>query len=392
MTSTNQWASKWQLDPTLAYLNHGSYGSVPIDVQQVQDGFRLQATRDPNRWFRFELPGLLDDARDTVAKWFGVPTQHFAFVPNASQGVITAVQALVNQCSLVQATPHLVATSLGYGGVLHGLEHIAKFSKCNYSIAQLVYPTEIDADVIAERINASIADKKSNVIVVLDHITSETGVLLPVSDVISLVRAKHPSAQFVIDAAHSAGMLQQPLPIGFDVWVGNLHKWLCAPQPAAALICGSQAIANVMAPLSPSWGYEKGFPGSFEWQGTSDYSAYLSVPSAIAFQEQWSWAERDFHNRSVVDSGAALLRSAWGTQPHIDSGVEAPWMRMVQLPLIQPWTKTEIETVVQKAGKQLKAECMCMTVREKTYVRISAHMYNEADQYEALTTLPQLLA
>lgn len=159
MTSTNQWASKWQLDPTLAYLNHGSYGSVPIDVQHVQDGFRLQATRDPNRWFRFELPGLLDDARNTVAKWFGVPTQHFAFVPNASQGVITAVQTLVNQCSLEQATPHLVATSLGYGGVLHGLEHIAKFSKCNYSIAQLVYPTEIDANVIAERINASIADK-----------------------------------------------------------------------------------------------------------------------------------------------------------------------------------------------------------------------------------------
>jgi isopenicillin-N epimerase len=147
-----------------------------------------------------------------------------------------------------------------------------------------------------------------------------------------------------------------------------------------------------MKPLAPSWGFEDGFPTSFEWQGTSDYSAYLSVPAAIAFQEQWTYSQRDNHNRTVADGAAALLRKAWGTPEHLGSTVEAPWLRMVQLPLDQPLTKPQIDSLVERAGQELNTECMCMTVRGKSYVRLSAHMYNEIDQYENLIGITRLLA
>jgi len=245
--------------------------------------------------------------------------------------------------------------------------------------------------VISSRIRALLPANNAPTIVVLDHITSETGVLLPVTDIIASLRATHPHIRFVIDAAHSAGMLEQPLPTGFDVWVGNLHKWLCAPRPAAALICGSSEVAALMNPLAPSWGFDEGFPSSFEWQGTSDYSAYLCVPAAIAFQEQWSWAERNTHNCGVADGAAALLRAAWGVENHLANAIEAPWMRMIQLPTTAPLSKSEINSLIERCGLELNAEVACMTVRGNSFVRISAHMYNEVDQYEALVGITRLL-
>ena len=388
----DKFAALWQLDRSIAYLNHGSYGAVPISVQDVQNTFIDRANSNPNHWFRYELPQLMIEARHIVAYWFGVAPEHFSFVPNASQGVVTAVQALVDNATSRNQRTHLIATSLCYGGVLFGLQHIAFRSNATYAVADLVYPHEVTAEIISSRIRALLPNNGEPIVVVLDHITSETGVLFPVDDIIAAIRETHPHAKFVIDAAHSAGMLEHPLPNTFDVWVGNLHKWLCAPRPAGALICGSPEIRALMKPLAPSWGFEDGFPTSFEWQGTSDYSAYLSVPAAIAFQEQWPYAQRDIHNRNVADGAAALLRKAWGTSNHLGNTVEAPWLRMVQLPVNQPLTKPQIDSLVERAGLELNAECMCMTVRDKSYVRLSAHMYNEIDQYENLIGITRLLA
>ena len=388
----NEFAALWQLDKSMAYLNHGSYGAVPISVQDVQNTFIDRANSNPNHWFRFELPQLMIEARHIAAYWFGVAPEHFAFVPNASQGVVTAVQALVDDATSRNQRTHLVATSLGYGGVLYGMQHIATRSNATYAVADLVYPHDVTAEVISSRIRTLLPNNGEPIVVVLDHITSETGVLFPVDEIITSLRATHSHARFVIDAAHSAGMLEQPLPRHYDVWIGNLHKWLCAPRPAAALLCGSPEIRALMKPLAPSWGFEDGFPTSFEWQGTSDYSAYLSVPAAIAFQEQWTYSQRDNHNRTVADGAAALLRKAWSTPEHLGSTVEAPWLRMVQLPLDQPLAKPQIDSLVERAGLELNTECMCMTVRGKSYVRLSAHMYNEIDQYENLIGITRLLA
>jgi len=390
--SHNEHAALWQLDRSVAYLNHGSYGAVPIAIQEVQNTFIDRANANPNRWFRFELPELMIEARHIVAYWFGVAPEQFAFVPNASQGVITAVQALVDDASSRNQRTHLIATSLGYGGVLFGMQHVAFRCNATYAVADLTYPHDVTAEIISSRIQALLPTTHEPIVVVLDHIASETGVLLPVDEIIAAVRSTHPHAKFVIDAAHSAGMLEHPLPRNYDVWVGNLHKWMCAPRPAAALICGSPKIRAMMNPLAPSWGFDEGFPTSFEWQGTSDYSAYLSVPAAIAFQEKWLYAQRDAHNRSVADGAAELLRNAWGIPIHLGNTIEAPWLRMVQLPIAEALTKKQIASLIERAGLELHVECMCMTVRGKSYVRLSAHMYNEIDQYENLIAITRLLA
>jgi hypothetical protein len=86
-----------------------------------------------------------------------------------------------------------------------------------------------------------------------------------------------------------------------------------------------------------------------------------------------------------------LLRDAWGVTNHLGELVEAPWMRMIQLPTTAPLEKSQIDSLIERCGFELSAECAFMTVRGNSYVRISAHMYNEVDQYEALIGITRLL-
>ncbi|MFA5774495.1 MAG: aminotransferase class V-fold PLP-dependent enzyme [Ilumatobacteraceae bacterium] len=389
--TVNRLAELWNFDLSVNFLNHGSFGAVPLEVDAAQLEFQLRANANPNRWFRFELPDLLIAARQSTAKWLGVEEDRFAFVPNASQGVITAVQALVDDISANSQRAHIIDTSLGYGGVQFGLRRVAQRSNASFTTVALEYPDEITIDIITARIRSAIDDSDRLAIVVLDLITSNTAMLLPVAEIIVKLKADHPNTRFVIDGAHSACMLKNPLPIGFDVWVGNFHKWVCAPRPSAGLVCATKEIAELMAPLAPSWDYEYGFPRSFDWQGTSDYSAYLATPPAIEFLRQWSYEELNTHNTTVVKAGAALLRHAWGVDRHVEESLEAPWMRMVRLPTSTAFTRDECNTLIRKASINLKSETTIMSVAGHNYVRLSAHMYNEMSDYTMLAELPQLI-
>ena len=374
----------WSLDSQITYLNHGSFGAVPKVVAVAQREIQVLEENNPNLFFRTTLPRLHDEARDFVAQWLGTLPKLFAFVPNASQGVITAASALVKK-----PRSQIVATSLGYGGVLNGLAEIAQRTQSTLRIAEIEFTAGVQtADDIADSIFAALTPDTS--VVVLDQITSETALLLPLDQIVRTIRRIAPQARVVIDGAHAPGMLSPVLPADFDVWVGNFHKWICAPRASAGLICHTSKIANLITPLAPSWDFEAGFPKSFFAQGTDDYSSYLATPRAIKFHESVSFIERDAHNRGVIDDASKMLHEYWDTEPDVPTEIFCPWMRLVRLPMKKQLTKTQCDALTLKVSQELKTETVIVSPGDATYVRLSAQIYNEINDYEKLKSVPNL--
>ena len=382
----NKYREQFSLDPRVAYLNHGSFGSVPKIVAQAQREIQMLEESNPNLFFRTTLPQLHGEARAFVAEWLGTSPELFAFVPNASQGVITAASALITR-----PRSQIVATSLGYGGVLNGLTEIARRMQSTLRIVEIDFAAGAQtADDIVDSVFATLTNETT--LVVLDQITSETALLLPVDQIVRTIRRVAPQARVVIDGAHAPGMLTQALPADFDVWVGNFHKWICAPRASAALVCRTGEIASQMVPLAPSWDFEAGFPKSFFAQGTDDYSSYLATPHALKFHESIGPVELDKHNRELINEVATMLQDHWDTEPVVPVALSCPWMRLVRLPLNNQLTKSQGDALTLKISQKLKTETVIVSPGNATYVRLSAYIYNELADYESLKKIPDLVA
>jgi isopenicillin-N epimerase len=87
-------AGPWRLDPSVTFLNHGSFGSCPEPVLAAQAAWRERMESDPVRFLDRELPALLDATRAEVGRFIGADPDGIAFVPNATTGVNTVLRSL----------------------------------------------------------------------------------------------------------------------------------------------------------------------------------------------------------------------------------------------------------------------------------------------------------
>ena len=359
----------WDLDPAVAYLNHGSFGAVPRPVTAAQLEIRARCEANPNRFFRSELPELLDEARAACASRVGIAVDRFAFVPNASQGVVAATAALLPEHGGVIAT-----ADANYGGVVLGLRELAR--RRGATLRAFPTPTPEcatpDGWIAAVRDGARGAD-----VLVVDQIVAASAQCNPVARLVPELRRVAPRCRIVVDAAHVAGHLEPAIPRGVDAWVSNHHKWACAPRASAALVCDTDEAAAAMAPMAGSWSAERPFPHNFAQQGTADMSAYLASPAGWEFLDRWPRETRDAWCRGVVDAWTDELCAAWGVSSPTHPELRTPWMRLVPLPIHRGLPDADLDALIIAAREYAGAEVAITAAGERTYLRLSAFLYND---------------
>ena len=373
--------AEWSLDSSVRHLNHGSFGAVPNEVARVQQAFRDEMERNPNQFFRSHLPAMLADARARCAASLGVTGEDLAFVPNASQGVIAAAAAVVRRGTSI------ATMSTNYGGVVLGLRSLARRADATLRELPAMPPSQATPATCVAEVVDQIGDAD---VLVIDQIVATSAQLNPVAEIAAAVRSVRPDCFIVVDAAHVAGQLVPAIPAGIDAWVSNFHKWVAAPRPSAALVACSPRAREALEPLAGSWNAQRGFPLSFDSQGTADLSAYLATPAAFEFLSRWSWDRRDAHCREVVGAAADMLADAWGVQLPTHPDLRAPYMRIVPLPRAMRLDTAAEDALIVAAGQRLRAEIAVTSPGGVTGVRLSAFLYNSVADYECLVGLPAL--
>ena len=149
-------------------------------------------------------------------------------------------------------------------------------------------------------------------LVVLDHVTSPTAIVFPVRELTALCRKA--GAQVLIDGAHGPGMLSLDIPlIDADWYVGNCHKWLMAPK-GSGFLWVSPARQREIHPLVISHGYGLGFRGEFDWVGTRDYTAWLTIPAAIDLHMRFGGQCLRDRNVLLAQEAVRELAAQWKTE------------------------------------------------------------------------------
>jgi isopenicillin-N epimerase len=378
----------WALDPGVTYFNHGSFGSCPRPVLKYQQALQDRLERQPMRFLVDDIERLWDEARRMMAKFVGADANGLVFVPNATAGVNTVLRSLS-----FRRGDELLITDHGYNACRCSLEYVANRSGARVIVAKIPFPLDSPqqvVDAVLDRVT------RRTRLVLLDHVTSSTGLILPVAEIIRELNAR--GIESLVDGAHAPGMVPLNLrQLGATYYTGNCHKWLCAPKAAALLYVDPNRRADIR-PLVISHGANSTrtdrsrYLLEFGWMGTGDFSACLSVPESIRVIGALlpgGWPAVMERNRALALAARRLLCAALQLPPPCPDEMIGS-LAAVPLPDMAAAEVSRISNGLDPLrGRLLREHDIEVPVfpwpaPPKRLLRVSAQLYNSLPQYERL--------
>jgi len=335
----------------------------------------------------YELEPLLDQARHALANFVGADVGNLVFVPNATTGVNTVLRSLT-----FQPGDELLTIDHAYNACRNALDFVAARSGLQVVVAPVPFPIA-DSEQVLEAVLDRVSAKTR--LAMLDHVTSQSGLILPIQQLVQELNQR--GVDTLVDGAHAPGMVPLELErLGAAYYTGNCHKWLCAPKGAAFLYVRPDRQAPIR-PLTISHGANSPrtdrsrFHLEFDWTGTNDPTAYLSVPAALEFMQDLlpgGWTEVIERNHQLVLQGRKLIGEALDVPlPCPDSMISS----LATIPLPAPvnpslqtdlFDKFRIEVPIFPWTDPPRSQSVSSG---ESLLRLSAQLYNTPEQYTALS-------
>lgn len=387
----------WALNPDITFLNHGSFGATPKSVLRFQRELQDALERDPIQFLapERELEPKLDRVRQVVAGLVNADPRDIGFVRSATDGVNSVVRSL----KLVK-DDELVITNHGYNACNNAVKFAAERSEAHVREARIPFPIVCEQDVVDAIEKALTARTR---LLIVDHVTSPTGLVLPIREIIALAHSRN--VRVLVDGAHAPGMVDIDLrSLDGDYYTANHHKWLCAPK-SSGFLWVRRELQEEVRPTVISHGANRARPNrsrfltEFDWTGTFDPTPLLCVPAAIDFlsgRDPGGLTSLQNSNRELALQARRCLTDSLGIQPPAPIEMIGALVTVV-LPSqrVEPIaggdsTFASENTLQQRLFNQHRIEVPIfpgLDPRENPgqhLLRVSCQVYNDATDYERL--------
>ncbi len=382
-------AAAWTLDPSVVFLNHGSFGACPAEVLAVQADLRARLEANPMDFMLRQYEPLLDVARERLAEFVGGDPDGLAFVPNPTTGVNTLLRSVA-----FAPGDEIVVTSHGYNACTNAARAVSEATGAVVVGAELPWPMPADGPTaVVDAVLGAVTPRTK--LVLVDHVTSPTALVLPVE---RLARAlEERGVDLLVDGAHAPGMLPLDLrALDVPYYAGHCHKWMCAPKGAAFIHVRADR-RDAVRPLVVSHGRNSPrtdrsrFRLEFDWTGTADNTAWLCVPAAIdamAGLVDGGWPAILESNRAKALAARNILCAALRVDEPCPPEMVGS-MAAVPLPLDptdgarSPLEPSPLQAALWERHR-IEVPVPSFPAPPRRLVRVSAQLYNTLDQYHVL--------
>ena len=367
------------------YMNHGSYGACPRRVRDFVQKERLALLQNPIDYFGLQNPKHLAENREFWAGFTRADPEGTVHVECATLGVSTVLKSLALR-GYFKSGDEILLTNHGYNACNNAVREIVAFTGAKAVIADIPFPIQSSVQATEAVLNAATGATR---LALIDHVTSETGLIFPLEDIVNGLKAR--GIDTLVDGAHAPAQV----PIDLEktnaaFYTGNGHKWLCG-APGCAFLYVREDFRDSIRPLSTSHGANDPNPDSsvfqktFAWTGTRDVTAFstpkVAYEALSALHPQGLWAVVN-DNKRLVRNGYKLLLDALGAKPLAPDDMIGT-MASVILP---PGNALQLyHHLRRKYGFITQTAELSPQFGKGRVLRISAQAYNQPEQYVRLT-------
>ncbi|MFN8587648.1 MAG: aminotransferase class V-fold PLP-dependent enzyme [Candidatus Eisenbacteria bacterium] len=371
------------LDPGIRYLNHGTVGATPRAVLAAQQQWRDRIERNPATFLFRELTPLHDMpvperaelrlAAHEVARRLGGNGDDLVFTDN-----ITAAANAVLRSLVFGPGDEVLVTDHNYGAITLAAQAVTR------GVGALVRTAEMPRygarpEAYAAAVDLAIGPRTR--LVIVDHITSGSALVLPVEDIVATCRKR--GVPILVDGAHVPGQLPLDLDaLGADWYVANLHKWAFAPRSCGFLWAPPHRQTG-LHPAVISWGLDHGFTHEFDWVGTRDFTPWLSAPAGFEYLESLGEPAVRQWNHALAYGGALVMAARWGVEFETPESMIAS-MATVPLPGSLGSTPEDASRLRDALLFEDRIEVPVLVRDGRLWIRVCGQVYNEPAEYEAL--------
>ncbi len=229
-------ASAFHFKPGLIYLNSGSEGSLPVEMQAL-----LAASM--KRWASSPSQAFFDDVnldskqvanRRRVAQFVGADPADLVLTDNTTMGLAMVLLGLP-----LNGPCEIITTQQDHFSMYSPLYVLSRRHDIKIIKVSLPVPARSSEDVI--RIFRQAITPRTRALC-FSHINYAVGLRMPVRELCALARERN--ILTLVDGAHAPGMLDINLrELGPDFYAASGHKWLNGP-PGTGMLYIRHAQAN----------------------------------------------------------------------------------------------------------------------------------------------------
>ncbi len=367
--------SLFLLDPSVTYLNHGSFGACPKSIFKDYQRWQRELEAEPVQFITKNAPRYLGQSRQALAGFVHCDPDDLFFTPNPT----TAVNTIMRSLNL-RPGDEILATDHEYGAMDRTWNFYQARSGVRYVRARIELPVSSREQILTQFWSGL---SKNTKVIFLNHMSSATALIFPVREICE--KARELGLITIIDGAHVPGHIDLDIAaLDPDFYTGTAHKWLLTPK-GSSFLSVSKRFQSMLDPLVVSWGYQSVHPGKsrfldyHEHQGTRDISAYLTLPAALEFRKQNDWESCIAASKQLILDNYARFCALLETRP-ICPVTDEFLGQMCSVPILTP----DAAALKELLFDRFRIEIPIMTLGEHTFIRISLNGYNRASCLDRL--------
>lgn len=374
---TQELRNQFLLRSDIRFLNFGSFGACPRPIFERYQQYQLELEQEPVLFIVKNGLSYLQQSREALGEYLHCPTDDVVYVTNPSY----AVNIVAKSFGLSKGD-EILTTNLEYGACDRTWKYYCDKVGAIYKQQPVTLPLTTKEFFIEEFFKGVTPKTK---LIFLSHITSSTALRLPVEEICK--KAKELGILSFVDGAHAPGQIPVNLTeIGVDIYTGACHKWMMTPKGSSFLYVRKE-LQDKFDPLVVSWGYNSAFPSHSRFldyhqtQGTRDYSAFCTIPTAIDFMKKNNWQEVAKECRKITHNNAQKFCDVVGATP-ISPIHEDFLVQLFSIPI-------QVKTITPEALHDLffdkyKIEIPVMRHGNDVYLRYSIQAFNTQEDLDVL--------